>query len=345
MVAAELSYPVRQPAWVLTYSGQNITADITTMVTEIMFSDTSGAHHHHRGRHSMAETDQVEVTLEDRDRRWQGPWSPMRGAVVSLQIGYVGEEFLDCGYFQVDELELKGPPDTFHLKCIAAGITPSLRTPRSAVYESQTLMQVASTIAARNGLKVVGSPEDINPTWQRLSQSRETDLAFLRRLALAHNYDFTIRGQKLIFYSRTQLEQAAPVALVQRTQTKSFEFKTKTQKIYNACSVFYQHPFQKNLIGARYQDPDAPTGDDLHIVARCENPHQAQLKARSALHDANMMEVTGRIETEGALLLVAGVNIAIQGFSTFDGNYHINSSKHRLERGSGYSTEIEVRQL
>jgi phage protein D len=345
MAAAGLSYPVRHPAWVLTYSGQNITADITSMVIEISYSDTSGAHTHGRGRKAAHETDEVEVTLEDRDRRWQGPWFPVRGDIVTLQMGYDGEEFLDCGDFQVDELELKGPPDTFHLKCIAAGITPSLRSPRSVAYESTTLDQVANTVASRNGLTVLNAPQNVSVQWQRITQREETDLHFLRRLALAHNYDFTIRGTQLIFYVRSALEQQAPIATIERTQTKTFEFRTKTQQIYRSATVAYQNPAQKQLIAAQYGDTTSPTGDDLHIVARCETPDQATLKAQSALHDANMMEVTGHLETEGDIFLVAGVNITIQGFRSFDGNYQVTASHHRLDRGSGYTTEIEVRQL
>src|SRR2546430_2248812 len=107
--ASPISYPVRHPRWELTYAGQNITARITGMATEITYSDTTGAHHHGRGRHKAAETDELEIVLEDRDRRWQGPWYPQLGDVVTLQIGYDGEErMLDCGDFQVDELELKG---------------------------------------------------------------------------------------------------------------------------------------------------------------------------------------------------------------------------------------------
>src|SRR6516165_8676283 len=170
MAAGALSYPVRRPAWLLTYSGKNITTDITSMVTELSYSDTSGAHTHGRGCKTAHETDSVEVTLEDRDRRWQGPWFPQRGDIVTLQMGYDGEEFLNCGDFQVDELELKGPPDTFHLKCIAAVITPSLRTPRSAAYESQTLDQMANTVAARNGLTVLNAPQNVSIEWQRLTQ-------------------------------------------------------------------------------------------------------------------------------------------------------------------------------
>lgn len=340
------------------------------MATEITYSDHR-AHHHWRTRAvtTHAETDELEVVLEDRDRRWQGPWFPVRGDIVNLEIGYEGEEWmLDCGDFQVDELELHGPPDTFHLKCIAAGITPSLRTTRSAAYENQTLSQIAQTVAQRHQLTLVNAPQNVNVTWQRITQRHETDLAFLRRLALAHNYDFSIRGSALVFYARTTLEDAATVLTITRGSAqgseyqpryampmpqvagqgifaKSFEFKTKTQKIYESATVAYQNPQQKALLAAQYKDEDSPTGDDLYIVARCETPQQAQLKAQSALHDANMLEVTGKIETEGTVLLVAGVNVELMGFATFDGKYHIETSRHRLERSGGYTTEIEVRLL
>ena len=187
-------------------------------------------------------------------------------------------------------------------------------------------------------------------------------------MALAHNYDFSIRGTQLVFYARTPLEQAATVITITRGSAqgggyqpryampmprvagqgifaKGFEFRTKTQKIYQSATCAYLNPQQKALLASQYLDQDIPTGDDLYIVERCETPQQAQLKAQSALHDANMLGVTGRIEVEGNVLLVAGVNIDILGFATFDGKYHIESSRHRLERSSGYTTEIEVRML
>jgi uncharacterized protein len=334
MAAATLSYPVRRPRWILTYQGVNITADISQMVTEISWTSKEEDH-----------SDEMEVTLEDRDRRWQGPWLPQRGDVTTLLVGYDSTATTARRTFQVDELELKGPPDTFHLKCIAAGITPSIRTPRSVAFEGQTLLGVANSIAASHGMTVVGAPQNINVSWQRLTQRHETDLNFLHRLARAHNYDFSMRGTQLVFYSRTQLESQSPLLTIQRQQTKTFEFKTRTHRIYRSASVAYQNPLQKRLITAGAQDSSAPTGDDLHIVTRCENLQQAQLKAVSALHSANMMEVSGRLETEGNPLLVGGINIQISGFKAWDGTYLIRASKHRVERSSGYSTEIEVRQL
>src|SRR5260370_8652994 len=105
-------------------------------------------------------SDEIEVQLEDRDKRWQGPWYPSQGDSLNLQIGYADEPLLPCGNFEIDELELDGGAggDIFHIKGIGAGITPSLRTPLSAGYENQTLLQVGKKTSARPDLYAPVSP-------------------------------------------------------------------------------------------------------------------------------------------------------------------------------------------
>ncbi|MGZ6243432.1 MAG: phage late control D family protein, partial [Candidatus Binataceae bacterium] len=194
-MTAAIAYPVRSPNWVLSYSGINITADISRMVLSIKYVDELG------GR-----SGELEIELEDRDRRWQGGWFPQQGDVVGLLIGYTGELLLQCGDFQIDDLEIEGPPDVFHLRCLPAWITPSLRTCNSLGYENQTLLQIATTIAGRHGMTVVGAPNQVDVSYLRITQKQESDLEFLRRVAIEHDYDFTIRGAQLVFYSRTLLE-------------------------------------------------------------------------------------------------------------------------------------------
>src|SRR5580700_2385674 len=97
-MAAAASYVVRAPQWILTYSGVSISADVSQMVVAIRYVDRlDGA--------------SGELELEDSTKLWQGAWYPTLGDIVSLQIGYSGELLLDCGQFQIDELELDGPPD------------------------------------------------------------------------------------------------------------------------------------------------------------------------------------------------------------------------------------------
>src|SRR5579883_3255237 len=105
MAAAATSFAVRTPRWDLWYDGQNIGGRVSPMLVSITYTDHVG--------HS---SNDLEFELEDREKRWQAGWFPTQGNLVRLAIGYDGEELLSCGDFQVDELELEGPPDVMKMR-------------------------------------------------------------------------------------------------------------------------------------------------------------------------------------------------------------------------------------
>jgi phage protein D len=334
-MTAAIAYPVRSPNWILTYQGVNITADISHMVLSIGYVDELG------GR-----SGELEVELEDRDRRWQGAWFSQQGDVVSLLIGYRGELLLPCGDFQVDDLEIEGPPDVLHLRCLPTWITPSLRTRNSFGYENQTLPQIAATIAALHGMTVVGAPNQLDVSYLRITQKQETDLEFLRRVAIEHDYDFTVRGAQLVFYSRADLE-AQPAALtLSRNAVERFSFVSKTHSTYKQAQAAYFDPYSKQLYTQTMQANSAvAAGDMLKVVARCENGQQALERASAALHETNRLLVTCRLVAPGTTLLVAGNNVALSGWNVMDGTYMIERAQHRLSRATGYITEADLRMV
>lgn len=333
-MAGAIAYPVRHPQWVLTYAGKNITADVSNMVTEITYTD-----------HESHVSDEIEVKLEDRDKRWQGPWYPTQGDLLTLQIGYANEPLLPCGDFQIDALELDGPPDAFHIKAIGAGITPSQRTPVSAGYENQTLISIANTIAGKHGFTVTGAPAALNVQFARVTQNNETE-AFLHRLANRYGYDFSVRGKTLVFYAKAALEQAPAVITLQRSDLTKFHFKARTQRIYKAATVSYLSPQTKALISQTVQaSPAVATGDTLNMPERAENEQMALAQAQAQLHQENMLQATGTITAPGNTALMAGLKIVAQGFGVHDGKYLVMTAHHKLARSSGYETEVDVRKV
>jgi phage protein D len=80
-------------------------------------------------------------------------------------------------------------------------------------------------------------------------------------------------------------------------------------------------------------------------VARCENGPQAALKAESALHAANMVREHATFIAVGATVYAAGSTVTITGFGFNDGTYLIESARHRLERNTGYTTELTLRRV
>ena len=55
-------------------------------------------------------------------------------------------EDLKCGVFEIDEINLSGPPDVVTIRGMATGIVNSLRTKKSDAHESKTLKQIAEKV-------------------------------------------------------------------------------------------------------------------------------------------------------------------------------------------------------
>lgn len=336
-MAATPSYTVRSPQWILTYSGVNISPDISQMVMAIRYVDRLDA-----------ASGELEVELEDSMKLWQGPWYPAIGDVVSLQIGYSGEAMLDCGDFQIDELELDGPPDVMRLRCLAAYITPAMRTANTVAYENMGIVEIAGQIAGKYGLTLVtaSAESESDVVFARVTQRRQMDLEFLKRLAREHNFDFTVRAGQMVFYERPALESVPATATITRADTVRFSFRNRARRIYDAAEFSYFDPDTKELITQSVSaDEPSPTNDTLKIVARCENAQQAQVKAEALLHLHNMVFVDGSIEGPGNTVLVAGINVQLSGWGALDGIYLIEIAKHHLARATGYTTSIAARRV
>jgi phage protein D len=331
-MAGAITYPVRAPAWTLSYQGVGIAARIESMVLSVTYTT-----------HMSGAAPELELEIEDRNKRWQGPWFPQRGDLVEAAIGYAGEAIVSCGSFQVDEVELRGAPDVIHLRCLAAYITDAMRTPNSTAYENQTLLGIARAVAAKYGFSVLGAAVNPDVSFARVTQEQESDLEFLHRLAREHDYEFTVRGSQMIFYSRPALEQHPSVALLRRSDVTRFSFKAKTRRLYRAAQVSYQDPSTKKLIAqTATADPPPPVGDTLKLVRRCENGQQATLKAQAALARHNLLQVTGELTMPGSTRVTAGAKITLGGFGRFDGDYMVKQARHRLHGSAGYTTEVEI---
>lgn len=132
-----------KPVIEVIYEGVNITADITSRLLSLTYTDKIAG-----------EVDEVQIALENTDDLWISEWLPEMGDLIDVRIGYPGN-LLDCGTFAVDDITASAPPSTVTLKAIAASRKSTLRTKVSNAYESLTLRQIAQGIADKQGLTLV----------------------------------------------------------------------------------------------------------------------------------------------------------------------------------------------
>lgn len=324
---------VRQPKFVLEYEGKDISKDVSPYILQITYTDAL-----------QGESDDLEINLEDRDSRWKNGWWPQKGDAVRLSIGYVEEALVNCGAFQVDEVELNGPPDTVSLRALSAGVNESLRTKNTVAYENKSLGDIAAGIAKKHGLKLVGtiSAEKKKRKPRRITQRDETDLEFLKRLGAQEGVVFTIKDKQLVWHDQDELDGAKVVTIIDRTDMMRFAFRTKTDQVYKACQVSYHDPKTKKIITHTETAKGVTTGDTLKLNERCESKADAIVKAKAALRGKNGKQVEGTVTLPGAPRLAAGANVDITGLGVLDGTYQIVKARHSMTRDGGYTTEIDL---
>ncbi len=343
-----MSASVQIPEWQIMYGGTQVAGNLLTHSQHIHYDEALG------GKANV-----LEIQVEDSARAWANS-PPIIGTALSLSIGYQGQSLVSCGNFEVDEWEAEGPPDTFLIRAIQAGVTHAIRTPKSVAYEGQSLVSIANTIAKQYGMSVDSTEVSPDVPYQRLTQRLETDLGFLHRISNAHNYEFTIRGNQLVFYSRPKLDAKTISSLTDKSaqyiyKTDSTRFRVHQQhhgdKTYKKSVVMYFDPLSKKLLQATAnaattttQSTDLSLQDTLLVRERIENAQQATLRAQSHLHAANMHVLKGEIIIPGSMVYRAGNPVMLSGFGTaLDSiKWIINEAKHRLDR-NGYKTSLELR--
>lgn len=316
------------PIFELFYEKKNITEDVSPYVTSIEYTDVE-----------HGESDELQISFEDSEKLWQDAWLPVKGDCLRAYIGYEAEKLLNCGIFEIDELEYSAPPDIVTVKGLATGIKKPLRQKNSVGYENKTLKQVAKEIADKHGYALVGEIADVRV--DRITQHQERDLTFLTKLAEQYGYIFKIAENNLVFYDVKKLKGAKPLQIFYKSDLINISLKEKTSQKYKSVQVSYFDPKKKKTVKATARNEDVKKGDTLKITVRCSDRKQAVLKAKAALGTA-ATKIEGDIEFVGNPYLIAGSNIEIKGIGHFSGKYHIKKARHVLDRSTGYKTYCEV---
>lgn len=329
---------VPHPMFVLSYEQKNITSDITPYVRSVTYTD-----------YLSGQSDEVEVELEDTDGRWVRAWYPGKGDRLTLKIGYEGEPLLPCGVFEIDEIEFSQPPAVVSIRGLATGVNTTVRTRKSGAYENTTLAAIAQRVAKRNKLTLTGRIRQIQI--DRVTQYQERDVEFLKRLANEYGYAFKIVGRKLVFTELENLRETDAVKTITATDVISIRMRDKIKDVYKEAKVKYHDPKAKKLVvyslkadqAAGGTSGKSASGDTLKLATRSGSKGAAQAKAKAAMDKANLQQTTGTLTIPGTPKLVAGSTFDLVDCGKLTGKYLADSARHRLERGGGYTTELEVK--
>lgn len=309
------------------------------------FSFTDNAH---------GKADEVRISLHNRDGKWSGPWKPQKGMPVSATIvchdweGPGRTMSLPCGAFKIDEIEYSGPPDKVSIKAVSSTLTTSLRdTEKTRAWENSTFQAVAGQIAGENGLALMYYGDA--HAFKRLDQRKESDLAFVCRLARERAMNCKVHDGRLILFDAEFAEAQGAMMTVPKSgamySPRSYAFKDSSADTrYTDAQAAYTDPAtgETHTATATAGVGQAQGGKTLTLEKRVESAGEGVRLSRAALHNANAKERTASLECMGCPKLVAGRTIDLAGFGDFSGPYFIKTATHTVGGSQGYSTSLEL---
>jgi len=328
---------VEAPKFSVLYNGKNITADIAKYMLSITYNDKTAG-----------ESDEIDIELEDVDGRWQNSWYPEKGATLTVTMGA-----LNCGVFEIDEIEIKGPPSTVNIRGAAMGIKNSLKSTKSDAHEKKTLKQIAEKVASGNNLTISGDVPEI--TIDRVTQNKETDLGFLKRISKDYGIVFSVRGSVITFMSVYTLEARGTVTTIDITDLSGYNAKDKTDAPKSTKSVHanakknekieVNQDFEAWKQKEGYSAPASKSGTNITSYSKSDNKQQAEAKAKAVMHTSATNQFEGNFEMERNDLMCAGNNFNLTGLGILSGKWHIISSSHKIDKSGGGSTSVECKRL
>jgi len=220
------------PDFKVTLDGTDLTDRIRPRLITLRLSERRGG-----------DADQLEITLDDSDGRLA---MPREGATLSVQLGWsagsgVTVGLVDKGRFTVDEVEHSGPPDQITIRARAADFTSAIATRREKSWHDTTLGAIVTEIAGRNRLTPRCAPALASIAVKAMAQTRESDIALLRRLGREHDAVATVKAGALILAptgaATTATGATIPAITIRRGDGDRHSFRVRKREEASSVSA------------------------------------------------------------------------------------------------------------
>ncbi|HEX7856019.1 MAG TPA: contractile injection system protein, VgrG/Pvc8 family [Sphingobium sp.] len=323
------------PDWRITLDGRDLTSSMKPRLVELSLSEKRGG-----------EADQLDITLNDN----RGDLAiPKTGVKLHLQLGWargtdVVVGLVDKGNFIVDAVEHSGPPDVITLRARSADLSGNMRTRREKSWHKATIGKIVGDVAARHGLTPRVAPAVAGKEVTATAQSRESDLAFLKRLGREQDAVATIKAGSLIFApigsGMTAGGKTIPSATIRRRMGDRHRYSLETQEEVTGVEASYH-----DLGSAKKKTVTAGKKGKTRKLARTYSSEAAAKAAASAEH-SRAGRSPAKLTFDLALArpdLYPERRIKAEGFKQeIDAqSWLIAVVTHRLG-GNGFTTAIEL---
>lgn len=255
---------------------------------------------------------------------------------------------LDMGTFEIDSVDVSGPPTKATLKATSIPYTSALRMEKkSRAWEKITLKAIGEQMAKAAGLKLMYEASS-NPTYKRKEQVQTSDIKFLQTLCHAEGMALKVTALMIVIYDAEEYDGKPAVKTFTYGSSDIISFKlgtSLTDTAYTSCHVSYTDPDTKENIEYTYTpDSNTGTGQTLEINEKVTSTEEAKKLAKKRLREKNTQEYTASLKVVGDVSLVAGITVKLKGFQQFDRKYKVTQARHNLS-SSGYEVDLSLKQV
>lgn len=254
---------------------------------------------------------------------------------------------LNCGTFELDSVDVSGPPTKITLKGTSIPYTSTMRTAKkNRAWESCNLKEIAQQIGKEAGLQVMYLAENI-PVYKHKEQVQKSDITFLQKLCKAAGLALKVTIMTVVIYDAAEYDGKPPIKTIRYGSGDYLTYKLGTSlhdTAYTSCHVSYTDPDSKETIESTYTPDSADgTGQVLEVNEKVNSTEEAHELAKKRLREKNTQQFTASFSMLGDVQLVAGATVRLKGFQSFDRKYKITKATHKLT--GGYTTDIELIQV
>lgn len=330
----------------LYFGGTNITNEIAPYLLSLNYTDDQD---------DLA--DDLKIGLQDRDGLWVEHWLTeavdaaaggklsIWGAITPQGDGRTGT--LPTGPLELDSVDYTDPPAKVAINATSLAFSSNIRqTKKSKVWKGCTLSQIAARIAENGGMGFLY--ESVNdPYYERVEQTKQSDVNFLKKLCEDAGISFKATNGKLVLYDQAAYEAKPPVFTIENRGGSYLNCKLHSGSAdtkYAKCRVRYMDPSTGKCVEAVVEDNTVSGEQVLEVAAKVSSIGEAQELGRKRLRLHNKLAKTAVFTLPGNIALVAGVTVLLRGWGGWDGKYIVTRATHTVD-SSGYITQIRLRKV
>lgn len=343
----------RRAAAEVCFDGVNITKSMYPYLLALTYTDNE-----------EDETDDLQIRLQDREGLWACKWlgeAVEAAASTSLQIDAViarqnwngdgKDSILPCGVFELDSIDVSGPPAIVTIKATSLPFSAQIRqTLKSKAWESYTLSGIANEIAASCGMTCMYLAAN-DPFYQRVEQFKTSDISFLSKLSHDTGISLKVTNKILVLFDQADYEAKPGIFAIKKGSGRYTKYKLNVgtaDSQYQSCRVRYVSPTNGKCISGTAYVQDYKSGSknnqQLEITAKVANAAEAKALAEKHLRLHNKYERTVSFTLPGDPAYVAGITFTVEGWGAWDGKYIIKQAVHTIG-SSGYTVQIKGRRV